>query len=289
MRCPADLTEPVEVDLSEIHKIAGVELEPNRIADALHAMGYREVTLKKQKVHARPAPYRDDILHAVDLAEDVVVGIGYDAFEPEMPRDFTIGKAAPEEDLSDRVRNLMVGCGFQEAFLPILSSYNDLTVRMRNPDASVLEIENPMSEYYSAVRHSLLPGLLHVEGVSRRAIYPHRVFEVGEVAVLAPEEDYGSRTQVHLAALEANARPISPGIQSSLEAVAYYLNVDYTLTPVEHPTFLPGRAGEIRKNGRAFGVIGEIHPEVLERGGLPCPSVPSRSTSTSRNKLWESE
>ena len=271
VRCPADLTEPVEVDLSEIHKIAGVELEPNRIADALHAMGYREVTLKKQKVHARPAPYRDDILHAVDLAEDVVVGIGYDAFEPEMPRDFTIGKAAPEEDLSDRVRNLMVGCGFQEAFLPILSSYNDLTVRMRNPDASVLEIENPMSEYYSAVRHSLLPGLLHVEGVSRRAIYPHRVFEVGEVAVLAPEEDYGSRTQVHLAALEANAEANLSGIQSSLEAVAYYLNVDYTLTPVEHPTFLPGRAGEIRKNGRAFGVIGEIHPEVLETWGIAVP------------------
>lgn len=271
VRCPADLTVPVEVDLSEIHKIAGVELEPNRIADALHAMGYREVTLKKQKVHARPAPYRDDILHAVDLAEDVVVGIGYDAFEPEMPRDFTIGKAAPEEDLSDRVRNLMVGCGFQEAFLPILSSCNDLTVRMRNPDASVLEIENPMSEYYSAVRHSLLPGLLHVEGVSRRAIYPHRVFEVGEVAVLAPEEDYGSRTQVHLAALEANAEANLSGIQSSLEAVAYYLNVDYTLTPVEHPTFLPGRAGEIRKSGRAFGVIGEIHPEVLETWGIAVP------------------
>ncbi len=271
VRCPADLTGPIEVDLSEIRNISGAELEPNRIVDALHAMGYREVALKAEKVRARAAPYRDDILHAVDLIEDVIIGIGFDAFKPEMPRDFTVGKSAPQEDLSDRIRHLMVGCGFQEAFLPILGSRDDLTARMRDPDASILEIQNPMSEYYSAIRHSLLPGLLHVESVSRRAIYPHRVFEVGEVAVLAPKEDYGSRTQIHLAATEAAAEANLSGIQSYLEAVAYYLNVEYTLTPVEHPTFLPGRAGEIRKNDQAYGIIGEIHPEVLETWGISVP------------------
>ncbi|MDP6779057.1 MAG: phenylalanine--tRNA ligase subunit beta, partial [Candidatus Latescibacteria bacterium] len=205
IRCPADQTEPIEVSFDEIRRIAGDEVPPEQVVTALQAMGYRQIAVKDDRVRARPAPYRDDILHTVDLIEDVIIATGYDTFAPEMPRDFTVGKSAPAEDLSDRVRNLMVGCGFQELFLPILGSHNDLTVRMRHPDAPVLEIENPMSEYYSATRHSLLPGLLGVESISRRAVYPHRTFEVGEVAVPSPEDDYGTRTDILLTAMEAGS------------------------------------------------------------------------------------
>ena len=155
-------------------------------------------------MQARPAPYRDDILHPVDIVEDVVVGIGYGAFEPEMPRDFTIGKAAPQEDLSDKFRNLMVGSGFQEVFLPILCSQKEQSIEMNNPNADIVSISNPMSENYSALRGALLPGLLKTEGASRRAVYPHRFFEVGEVAVHDPDLNYGTRTDIHLGALEAS-------------------------------------------------------------------------------------
>ena len=271
IRCPADLTESIEVDMDEIRRVVGADLDPGRIAEAIGAMGYREIALNHRAIHARPAPYRDDILHPVDLIEDVVIAIGYDNFEPEMPHDFTVGKSAPEEDLSDRVRDLMVGCGFQEVFLPVLCSREGLTVRMRAPDAPVVELENPMSEYYNALRDSLLPGLLRVEGASRRAIYPHYAFEAGEVAVLAPEENHGCRTQIHMAAMAAGADANLSGIQSYLEAIAYHLDFEYTLTPVEHSTFLPGRAGEIRRNGEAFGIIGEVHPEVLEAWGIGVP------------------
>ncbi|MDA0748242.1 MAG: phenylalanine--tRNA ligase subunit beta [bacterium] len=272
LQCPVDMTTPLEVNLDQIHNIVGGDLDPERIVSALECMGYHNLAMKKDRVRAQPAPYRDDILHPVDLIEDVIVAVGYEAFEPEMPRDFTIGKSAPQEDLSDRFRALMVGCGFQELFLPILTSREDLASRMRNPDAEIVEIANPMSEYYSAVRNSLLPGLLRVESGSRRAPYPHHIFEVGEVAVPAPDELHGTRTEIRLAALEAHAEASLSGIQSHLEALAYYLKVDYTLTPVEHPSFLPGRAGEIRKDGQVFGLIGEIHPEVLETWGVTVPT-----------------
>ena len=271
VRCPADQTDHIEVAFDEIRRVAGDEVPPDQVVTALQSMGYRQIAVKDDRVRARPAPYRDDILHTVDLIEDVIIAMGYDTFEPEMPRDFTIGKSAPEEDLSDRVRNLMVGCGFQELFLPILSSHKDLTVRMRYPDAPVLEIENPMSEYYSAVRHSLVPGLLGVESISRRAVYPHRMFEVGEVAVPAPEDDYGTRTRIHLVAMEAGSEANLSAIQSNLEALAYHLDFEYRLKPVEHPSFLAGRAGEIVRDETSFGIIGEIHPEVLEAWGIGVP------------------
>ena len=271
VRCPADITEHLVAKFDHIREVIGGNLPAEKILAALNAMGYREIALQEKAIRARPAPYRDDILHPVDLIEDVVIAIGYDNFEPEMPHDFTVGKAAPAEDLSDRFRELMVGCGFQEIFLSILSSREDLTSRMRTPDAPIVEIANPMSEYYSAARGSLLPGLLRVEGASRRAIYPHRVFEVGEVAVIVPEENYGTRTDIRLAALDASAEANLSGIQSFLEAVAYHLGFEYTLNPVHHPTFLPGRAGEICMNGKPYGIIGEVHPEVLDAWGIAVP------------------
>ncbi|MCY3764189.1 MAG: phenylalanine--tRNA ligase subunit beta, partial [Gemmatimonadetes bacterium] len=143
--------------------------------------------------------------------------------------------------------------------------------RMRDADASVVEISNPMSENYSALRNALLPGLLRVEGASRKALYPHHVFEVGEVSVIAPDDLYGTRTEIRLAALEAHAEANLSGIQSRLEAIAYYLGFDYDLTPSEHPTFLPGRAGEIRVDGESYGIIGEVHPEVLENWSVSVP------------------
>ena len=271
IRCPLDMTEPVEVGLDDLRRVIGGGIDNGDIEAALAAMGYRDVALDPIRVRARPAPYRDDILHPVDLIEDVIVAMGFDSFEPELPRDFTVGKAAPEEDLADRVRGLMVGCGFQELLLPILSSRADLKERMRDVDAAIVEIANPMSENYSAVRNALLPGLLRVEGASRKALYPHHVFEVGEVSVIAPDDLYGARTEIRLAALEAHAEANLSGIQSRLEAIAYYLGFDYHLTPSEHSTFLPGRSGEIRVGGESFGVIGEIHPEVLENWGISVP------------------
>ena len=271
LTCPYDLTEPMQVDVREIHKVVGAHIEMAQIQTALNAMGYRDIALGKRTVTARPAPYRDDILHPVDIVEDVVIGVGYDAFDPEMPRDFTLGKAAPEEALSDQFRQLMVGSGFQEVFLSILCSQREQTEAMNNPDAQLISISNPMSESYSALRASLLPGLLKTEAASRRARYPHRIFEVGEVGIPAPEETYGTRTDIHLCALEASDEANLSGIQSYLEVLAYYFNFDYTIAPIDHPTFLPGRSGEIRNGERAYGLIGEIHPQVLETWGITYP------------------
>ena len=272
IQCPLDMTESVEVDLDDLRRVIGGGIDNGSVEGALAAMGYRDIVLDRTRVRARPAPYRDDILHPVDLIEDVIVAVGFDNFEPEMPHDFTVGKSAPDEDLADRIRGLMVGCGFQELFLPILSSSVDLTERMRAADAAIVEISNPMSENYSAVRNALLPGLLRVEGASRKALYPHHIFEVGEVSVIAPDDLYGTRTEIRLSALEAHAEANLSGIQSHLEALAYYLGFDYSLTPWEHPTFLPGRAGEIRVDGKSYGIIGEFHPEVLENWGISVPA-----------------
>jgi phenylalanyl-tRNA synthetase beta chain len=51
------------------------------------------------------------------------------------------------------------------------------------------------------------------------------------------------------------------------------LGKEYRLEPMPHPSFLEGRAGRIMVAGGTIGVIGEVHPEVLERWQIGVPVV----------------
>jgi phenylalanyl-tRNA synthetase beta chain len=61
------------------------------------------------------------------------------------------------------------------------------------------------------------------------------------------------------------------GIQSYLEAIAYYFRFDYEIRPIDHPTYLAGRIGEVIRDGKPYGLIGELHPQVLEAWNLAVP------------------
>jgi phenylalanyl-tRNA synthetase beta chain len=130
-----------------------------------------------------------------------------------------------------------------------------------------------MSQSYASLRSSILPSLLRVESASTRAFYSHRMFEIGEIAVPAPEEELGSRTLVSLGACIAHATANFSEVHSILDLVLYYMKQAYTLEAIAHRTFLEGRAGGIVLNGQRVGVIGEVHPEVLESWQIGMPVV----------------
>jgi phenylalanyl-tRNA synthetase beta chain len=64
-------------------------------------------------------------------------------------------------------------------------------------------------------------------------------------------------------------------VNAHLASLFYYLGVEHSLAEVEDPRFVPGRTGAIMVGGRQIGIIGELHPEVLERWGIqmPCAAV----------------
>jgi phenylalanyl-tRNA synthetase beta chain len=102
-------------------------------------------------------------------------------------------------------------------------------------------------------------------------VYPHRVFEVGKVAFLDEQENYGSRTVTALSFLFCDREASFNDANSHLAAVFFFLSREYALEPLEDPRFVPGRAGAVVYKGRPIGVIGEIHPSVLENWGIQQP------------------
>jgi len=272
---PHDLGKPRPIHVETIERMLGQELGTKTVTQALEAYGYT-VSAGKGTVKAKLPPYRQDLMHVMDVVEDVAISVGYASFAPEMPAQFTVGGLSRTEQVSDRARDLMVGLGFQEIISNILGSPDHYRNAMRLAETewgNMVEVGNVMSLNFSCLRQWMVPSLLRVEAASSRAFYPHRLFEAGDVAIPDPTHELGSRTETVLGAVIAHAAAHFSEIHSCLDVLLYHLGKDYSLDPVTHPSFLDGRAGRIIVSDTAIGVIGELHPEVLERWQIGVPVV----------------
>jgi phenylalanyl-tRNA synthetase beta chain len=274
VKTPFDMGNGLRVPLHAIEQALGMPLDSEAIQTALTSYGY-QIKATRQSVAVKLPPFRNDLMHVMDVAEDVAITRGYDSFSPIMPQTFTVGSLSEQEQRSDRLRDLLVGFGFQEMFSNILASRQEFVERMRLTDTeheSLVEVDNVMSLTYACLRPSILPCLLRVEALSPRVFYPHLLFEVGEVARVDLKADVGSRTVLSLAAISAHPDANFSEMHSYLDLLMYYMTWPYDLEPVAHPSFLDGRVGRIRCQGQMVGYIGEFHPEVLEAWQIDMPA-----------------
>jgi phenylalanyl-tRNA synthetase beta chain len=267
---PYYFQKPVSVEVAKVSKLLGVPLSVQAVRDAAERMGSGTES-HGQYVTVFPPEYRNDFLHAVDIVEDVMMGKGMDAFAPERPRDFTIGRLSPIELLTRRAKNVLVGLGAQEMIYPYLGSGRDLVERMGTRVGEAVRIANPLSESVEYLRPSILPNLLGSESVSSRAAYPHRIFEAGKVAFRNPVENYGVSTRQRLAFLLAHAVADYNEAASHVATLLYFLGKEYSIAEADDPRFILGRQARVIYKGDPIGIFGEIAPSVLEAWGVTMP------------------
>jgi phenylalanyl-tRNA synthetase beta chain len=243
--------------------------------NALARMGLGAYCSDGLTLHVTPPEYRNDFLHPVDVAEDIMIGLGIENFAPERPSDFTIGRLTPIEVFSRKAKDIMIGLGYQEMIYNYLGSGIDYAEKMQIPVGQLVKIANPMTENYEYVRNSPIPGLLQTESVSAKASYPHRTFEVGKVAIKDPEENYGVVTRQHIGFLISHAQADYNEIASHVATLMYFLGKNYTVRESADPRFVPGRQVEVFLEKESVGVFGEIHPAVLEAFDvmMPCAAA----------------
>jgi phenylalanine--tRNA ligase, beta subunit len=268
---PLYFQEPTKTTVHAVNKLLGTALSAQDIVEALERMD-NTVTVEGDCLTLTPPAYRNDFLHEVDIIEDVMMGKTVEFFEPETPREFTIGRLSPVTLLSRKIKSLMVGFGYQEMIFNYLGSKKDYIDRMNIDGESVIEIANPMSENYQFVRPSIIPSLLSAETVSGNAVYPHRIFETGKIAYLAPEENTGTRTRQSLGFLTVNQDANFNEAASLVAGLLYYLQMDYTVCETHDPRFIEGRQAGVLANGKQIGIFGELHPQVLENWSVTVPA-----------------
>ena len=268
---PLYFQEPTKTTVHAVNKLLGTELSAQDIVEALERMD-NTVTVEGDCLMLTPPAYRNDFLHEVDIIEDVMMGKTVEFFEPETPREFTIGRLSPVTVLSRKIKSLMVGFGYQEMIFNYLGSKKDYIDRMNIDGAAVIEIANPMSENYQFVRPSIIPSLLSAETVSGNAVYPHRIFETGKIAYLAPEENTGTRTRQSLGFLTVNQDANFNEAASLVAGLLYYLQMDYAVCETHDSRFIEGRQAGVLYEGKQIGIFGELHPQVLENWSVTVPA-----------------
>jgi phenylalanyl-tRNA synthetase beta chain len=281
---PYYFQEPIFCSLSRVEKFLGEKLDGGQCVAALAKMGVRAEkaqaaergsTQTQDGITAFPPEYRNDFLHAADVAEDVMIGRGLASFKPERPRDFTVGRLTPVTLFSRKVKNLMVGMGYQEMIYNYLGSRKDFVDKMHSDGSGnndrIIRISNPMTENYEYVRDSVIPSLLMSEAVSGHALFPHKTFEIGKIAFLDTADNYGSLTRQCLGFLHAEKDANFNTAAAQIQTLFYYIAREYQVEESADPRFIPGRAAQVICKGKTIGVFGELHPAVLENWGLTMP------------------
>lgn len=261
--------------LKHINKLLGTNFDNETVLDALTRMGSKVDSKKISdddfEYTLSPAPYRNDFLHEVDVIEDVMIGTCLETYEPETPNDFTIGRLLPITNYSRKAKTLMVGLGYQEMIFNYVGSKKDYIDNMLIDSNRVIEIANPMSENYQFIRSEAISSLLRAESKSANAIYPHKIFEIGKVAYLCPEENTGTRTRQVLGFLTAESNANYNTAASEVASLLYFLDHKYEVRESNDPRFIPGRQAAVIVKGKQIGVFGEIHPQVLENWQIEVP------------------
>lgn len=269
---------PYVARMNQIHKLLGVRLSKEQVIRSIARMGM-VARIQKEQVHVTLPPWRNDYLHEVDVIEDVMIGTGVEAFTPQPMSDFTVGQLLPIEHLSRKVVRIMVGLGFQEMIHNYLVSDEDSIHKMYPQEqwpevkGAAMYIDNPRSERHNMVRGSILPSLLASCSVSAQALLPHKIFEVGKTLIPSADDNYGSRTQHTLGVVDSAAAAQFTTINEQLSAIMYYLGLQYTLEECQDGRFITGRCAAVHYDGTMIGVMGELHPRVLEAWGVGSPST----------------
>jgi phenylalanyl-tRNA synthetase beta chain len=266
-------TKAMSLEPNYVNKLLGLKLTNSEMIKYLQRMGFDAVEVGKNLQVIIPC-YRTDIMHAIDLVEDIAIAYGYDRFVPEIPNISTIGEENPLEAFSTKLRTLLVGYGLQEVITFMLTNKENLYKKMLMEEKDVIETANPKTEEYSIVRNWLLPSLMEVLWRNRHREYPQNIFEVGDVIELNPSSDTGSKTMRRLGIVLCHSKANFSEMKSVVENILKNLEIkNYKMEESTLPCFIPGRAAKIVINEKNLGRFGEINPEVISNWELEMPAA----------------
>ena len=263
MRTPLLEKKTIHITQESVKNLLGLEFSESKIKELLEKAGFEYA---KGKVTI--PPYRDDILHPVDVIEDIAIMYGFHNITPEPLTQYTVGAPLEEVSFYDELREALVGAGYQEVFNQILTNNDLLYTKMNMAKKASIEIENYSSKKYNVVRSWILPLLMEILSKSKHADYPQHIFEQGPVAY---REGQRIIEKESLVALTTHATANFSSAKQVLEAMLRGFGLQITLKEKTHPSFIEGRCATIIIQKKEIGYIGELHPIVLEHFGIAMP------------------
>ncbi|MBS3082156.1 hypothetical protein J4416_04465 [Candidatus Pacearchaeota archaeon] len=249
-----------KVSLSNINKLLGLNLNESQISQFLAKMGH-----DYKKGIAEIASWRIDVLHEVDLIEDIAIAYGYNNFNPEMPNISTSGEESKESIIKRKISEILIGLEMLE-----ISTYHlikqDEIQNYAVKDA--LELLNSKNEY-KFLRPNLLIPMMRIIFENKDVEYPQKLFEIGRVFSKNSQKENGieEKDNLIISISPANATQI----KKHVDYIFKMLNIDYSIKEINIPYLIDGRTCSILLNNKQIGYFGEVHPTTLKKQGIQMP------------------
>ena len=266
-------TTNMMLNVSYVNQILGLNLNVQSIINLLKKSRFDAYQTDRYTITLTIPCYRLDVMHPIDIVEDIAIKYGYNNIEPQWPKLNTFGRLSNLNVESNLARDIMVGLGFQEVLSFSMSNKSKLYKKMNLKDRRVVEISNPMTLNYNCLRDWLIPSLMEFLSKNSSVEYPQRIFEIGKCYFLDKNKPTGVREGTNLACLCIHSKANFSEMKTVLDA--FFLNMGnmYKLKEDVFDCFIDGRAGAILVDKVNVGFIGELNPEVLEAWKLENPVI----------------
>ena len=269
-----------------VEKLLGRTFTDEELQHAINRMGGRfhgRITPTSEeedaKRMARPSPgnqwlqfdmprWRFDLLHPVDLVEEIAIGHGYEDLGEDRPRAQLTAKPRPDHNIRRRLMESMQGMGFMQIQSLTLSNETDQFTNMRwKPSHEVTMITNPITVDHTMLRQFLLPGLIRLLASNKHHDLPQGVYELGTVV-----RDHTNCDR--LAFLMAERGGGFAAVRGRIQALCNDLGVNnWRAEPLEanDGPWLAGRAAKLLIGDTWVGCFGEIDPAIAMQYELRVP------------------
>lgn len=285
-----DLTpKEMHVSVKNAERLIGEDLTAFDVVKMLRRVRLDAEALDDDNVRVLIPAYRIDILHEVDIIENIAIGYGFRKIGSELPSIATIAYENRSKIFENKVREVMIGMGFNEVMSLMLTNEEHHYKDMRLPEDERVMVAQPISHDRTMIRKSLLNGLMEFLEDNKHEELPQKIFEVGDVVYLDEDAETYTKVVKKLAGATIHSNANFTEIKSITAALVENLGLKMQIEAFDHPSFIKGRCArikgvpnneleekslsEISADGFLTGFFGEIDPEVITNFELEYPVV----------------
>ena len=256
--------------------IGGTSLTAQDIHDLLLKARFDAEIIDDNEVKAIIPAYRVDILHEVDIVENIAVQYHINDVVAELPDINTVAYENNWFKAESIIREVMIGLGFQEVMSLMLTSEEAHYKNMNQEEKPHVQVAKPITIDRTMIRTSLINSLMEFLEDNKHEDLPQKIFEIGDVLYLDESRENKTVASKKLAGVICHSSANFTEIKSVVTSVLANLGYTMEISDSENKTFIPGRVADVKGSspaGDIEGFFGEVSPEVITNFTLEYPVI----------------
>ncbi len=264
------ITQTLDIEL--VNQTLGTNFDAKQISSLAERMMYRVTKSNPKQLVLETPAFRVDVLHPLDVVDDIARAYGFDNLTPLNVNVSTRGGVLPQTQLNEDIRNCMVGLGFQEVLTWVLTSHEHHFTSFERAESPHVKLGTTKEQGLTMVRNTLYPETMRALLSNRSKKAPFKIFELDQVVDIHKNTETGTATHYKLCLIASHANATFDEMKGYAETLSKFLGEKSTFSPAALNGFIEGRCANVNI-GSHHGFLGEMHPSVLSRLSVGLPTV----------------